>query len=169
MSQLGKYALQAVFYAGFMLLAGVLSYRPVYQHLPQDMARIKLSFSHAGKRKEECIRLSPEEIAKLPPHERKPFDCDRERLPVYIELAINDETVIQRLLAPTGLSRDGASTIYEKIDIRAGLHRIHVRLRDSNRESGFDFEQEDTVSLSPGQHFVIDFRQELGGFIFDPV
>ena len=39
-----------------------------------------------------------------------------------------------------------------------------VRLRDSRREEGFDYEMEEDVELVPGQHLVVDFRAGTGGF-----
>jgi len=41
-----------------------------------------------------------------------------------------------------------------------------VRLRDSGRATGFDYASSVTVSLTPGQNFVIDFRGTEGGFQF---
>ena len=48
----------------------------------------------------------------------------------------------------------------------AGEHRLDVRLRDSGRETGFDYVSSTTVSLTPGQNFVINFRGTEGGFQF---
>lgn len=158
---------QVIFFGLFISVVGIFSSRPVYQHLPPGMAVVKVSFSHAGQRKEDCIRLSSEEIAALPPQERKPFDCIRERLPVYIELVIDEKKILSKILEPTGISRDGASTIYEKINVKSGEYKIIARLRDSNREIGFDYEKSGIINLQPGQNYIIDFREEFGGFVFN--
>lgn len=167
MFQLMTFIKQIIFFGLFISVIGIFSSSPVYQHLPPGTAVVKVSFSHAGEHKEECIRLSTEEIAALPPQERKPFDCSRERLPVYIELVIDEKTLLSKILEPTGLSRDGASTIYEKINLKSGEHKITARLRDSKREHGFDYEKTGIINLHQGQNYVIDFREEFGGFIFD--
>ncbi|MCG8324891.1 MAG: hypothetical protein MI673_05185 [Thiotrichales bacterium] len=154
-------------YAGFMFLVGFLSMRPEYRHIQPDEAFIKLSFSHSGKREDDCVRLTSEEIMALPPHERKPFDCQRSRLPVYVELQIDNRVVLERILMPGGISRDGASSIYHRVIINSGEYRITARLRDSQRDEGFDYEKSENVEIRPGQNYVIDFREEDGGFIFN--
>jgi len=40
-----------------------------------------------------------------------------------------------------------------------------VRLRDSGRESGFDYSATADLDLRPGQNLVVEFRQP-GGFTF---
>ncbi|MBT8147522.1 MAG: hypothetical protein KJN90_11765, partial [Gammaproteobacteria bacterium] len=60
----------------------------------------------------------------------------------------------------------GASTAYRKFTVPAGTHHLVARLRDSRREVGFDYEQAAEITLTPQQNFVIDFRPELGGFLF---
>ena len=43
---------------------------------------------------------------------------------------------------------------------------MRVRLRDSRREEGYDHEMAEDIELLPGQHLVIDFRADTGGFRF---
>ena len=47
-----------------------------------------------------------------------------------------------------------------------GQHRLDIRLRDSGRAEGFDYADAATVSLTPGQNFVVDFRGTEGSFQF---
>ena len=61
---------QALLYALFALAIGVFSQWPPYRHLGSDQALVKLSFQHAGQRKEACRERSPEELAKLAPNMR---------------------------------------------------------------------------------------------------
>ena len=157
---------QAAAYILFALFLGVFSVAPSYTYLEADRAVIKLSFSHAADRIGPCRRLTPEEIADLPSNMRRSEDCPRARLPVLIELELDGKLVAHRLLPPIGLLRDGASSIYQRFQVAAGKHRIVARLRDSARSEGFDYEGEVEVELAPGQNFVIDFRDESGGFIF---
>jgi hypothetical protein len=155
--------------AVFGLIALVLGYfstSPAYIAFPEDQARILLDFSHVGQRKGECRRLTPEEMAEMAANMRRAEICPRERLPVDVELEIDGELIFSRSLPPSGLSGDGASQIYESIRVRPGEHSLIARLRDSAREAGFDFEAVAEVVLQPKENFVIDFRSELGGFIF---
>ena len=157
---------QAIAYAVFGALLGYFSAAPAYMHRDPSMAQIKISFSHAAQRVGECRHLSPEEIAKLAPNMRRPLDCPRERLPILIELELDNRPLYRGKLPPTGLARDGSATIYQRFPVAAGKHRLVARLRDSKRTSGFDYESTADIELAPRQNFVIEFRAETGGFIF---
>lgn len=146
--------------AGFI---GLFSRWPTYVHLPPDRALIKLSLVHHGQRLHECRALSPEELAKLPPTMRMPTDCPRERAPVTVEIDIDDAPALRKIATPSGLARDGAAAMYERLAIEAGSHRIAVRLKDTSRDSGFDYERVETVTLRPAQILVIDFDASRGG------
>jgi hypothetical protein len=157
---------QAIAYAAFAVAIGYFATRPAYTHLDPDKALIKLSFSHAGQRKGDCRRLTPEELAELAPNMRRPLDCPRERLPLRVELLLDGATVFQGELPPSGLAGDGASTVYRKFPVAPGQHRLTARLRDTARTEGFDYESEQDIVLEPRQVFVVDFKAALGGFIF---
>lgn len=154
---------QGLLYALFALVIGVFSTWPTYRHLPADQALIKLSFIHHGKRVAECRTLSPAELAKLPPNMRAPLQCSRERVPVVVELDIDGARMLRLVAAPSGLSRDGASAVYQRLPVTAGKHRIAVRLKDSVGDAGFDYSRDESVTLDPAQVLVIDFDAEKGG------
>lgn len=158
--------LQGLAYAAFFTGIGYGSFYPAYTHVPPDVALIRINFSHSGKHLVECKRMSWEEISKLPPHERRPHDCPRERVPVYVEVDLDGGSLYRASLAPLGYHRDGTSTTYQRFSVPPGRHRIMARLRDSTRASGFDYEHAQEVTLSAGQNFVIDFQADTGGFRF---
>jgi hypothetical protein len=149
---------QIIAFTLFAIGLGYFSNSPTYTHHDPEMALIKLSFSHASHHKEECRRLSPEEIAALAPNMRRPMDCPRERVPVRVELIVDGNMLLSKSYTPTGLAHDGAASAYEKIPVTPGQHKLTVRLRDSNREEGFDYEDGININLVPRQQFVIDFR-----------
>jgi hypothetical protein len=158
---------QAIAYAAFAVFVGYFSDTPAYVHLDPGDALIKLSFSHSGERLVECRKLTYEEISRLPPSERRPQEaCPRERVPLLVELEINGQLIYRELLPPAGFARDGESTVYERFTVSAGRHHVLARLRDSTREQGFDYVHEEMIELEPGQNFVVDFREETGGFVF---
>jgi len=161
-----QYIGQLIAYALFALVVGYFATQPAYTHLDPDKAQIKLSFSHAGEHRQECRRLTQEELNQLPPNMRRPMDCPRERLSLLVELELDGELLYQDKLPPSGLAGDGASTAYRKFPVTAGVHNLVARLRDSRRKDGFDYEQVAKITLTPQQIFVIDFRPELGGFQF---
>ena len=154
---------QVLLYGVFAVVIGVFSRWPAYQHLPDDQALVKLSFHHQGQPVSECQRVSPEELAKLPPNMRAPVRCPRERSPITVELDVDGATVLRHVAQPSGLSRDGASAVYHRMQVPAGTHQLAVRLKDDVRASGFGFTREATVTLKPAQILVIDFDPEKGG------
>src|SRR5215467_1176973 len=157
---------------GFVVIAALfaavawLSDQPVYRQIPEGSAVMTLSFVHSADRRGECRRLSPEEIAKLPPNMRRVQDCPRGRRAIYVELDVDGRQVYQASLAPTGIAGDGPSRVYQRFVLPAGKHDVAVRMRDTARADGFDHERRDNVELSPDQMFVIDYRSKSGGFVF---
>jgi len=163
MSELPKYLAQALLYALFALFIGVFSGWPPYHPLQAGQALIKLSFSHHGKLIAECRQRSADELARLAPNMRQAMDCQRERSPVAVEVDIDGLAVYRYLALASGLSRDGASTVYQRFVVAAGPHRLAVRLNDDARVAGFTYQREDNVQLAAGKVLVIDFNAEKGG------
>ena len=160
-----RYFSQVVLYAAFVAVIGYLSTSPPYVHLPPDEAVVKLSFTHAGARKEPCHERTPEELAKLAPNMRAQTVCPRERVPVTVEVALDGKPLFSVVAPPSGFARDGASTVYRRIAVPAGTHAIAARLSDVP-ERTFDHHAETTVSLKPGHVLVIDFDSVKGAFVF---
>ena len=160
-----RYFTQAVLYAAFVSVIGYFSTAPRYRHLPPDEALVKLSFSHAGARKEPCHERTPEELAKLAPNMRAQTVCPRERVPVTVEVALDGAPLFRIVAPPSGLARDGASTAYRRVPVPAGKHRIAARLSDVP-DGEFNHRAETTVDVAPGHVLVIDFDAAKGGFVF---
>jgi hypothetical protein len=131
-----RYAGQALFYALFAAAIGGFASWPVYHQVPENTARIKLSFNHGGARLEDCHKLTSEELAKLPTNKRKPSNCSRERQPILIQLWLDGTPLYEATLKPGGLSSDGQAQTYEKFIVPTGRHVILARLRDSKRTEG---------------------------------
>lgn len=157
---------QALLYGLFALVIGVFSQWPPYRHLDPGQALIKLSFVRVGKPVGDCRVLTEAELAKLPLHMRSPTVCPRERSPLKVELAIDGRPVLERSAPPTGLKKDGASAVYERLVVPAGEHRIAVQLSDDVRAREAPYRRNGTVRLAPGQVLVIDFDAGKGGITF---
>jgi hypothetical protein len=160
-----RYAGQGLVYALFAAALGWLSAAP-YVHFSPEAAQITLSFVHGGKPKGECRERTPEEMAKLAPNMRKLRVCPRERLPVEVELVLDGKMLYRESRPPSGLAKDFPSHAYRRFAVAPGRHDLTVRLKDTAREQGFDYERSTTVTLTPGQNFAIDFRAAAGGFSF---
>lgn len=169
---------QAVFY---VMVCGVIGYfasKPSVPIIGRDEAQIKMSLAHSAARTIECRRLTPEEIAKLPPAERRPNTCGRERFPMRVQLMVDGKTLYDVTSEPLGWSKDGPARIYEKFVVPAGHHAITVRLNDRGpvREGGkpgdagsldeFNYVKDVQIDLKPHQNLAIDFKADEGGFIF---
>ncbi|HNU12412.1 MAG TPA: hypothetical protein PKJ45_13790 [Rubrivivax sp.] len=162
----GRWAGQLVLYGLFAVFVGTFSQWPLYHPMGPDQAQIKVSISRVGQPVGECRKRTPEELAKLPPNMRAPMECPRERSPLTVEVDLNDQNILKRVVAPTGLSKDGASSIYERVIVPAGEQKLAVRLNDDIRPGATAHEREATVKLAPGQVLVIDFDATQGGIIF---
>jgi hypothetical protein len=160
-----RFAAQLLLYVPLMALIGFFATQPSFTHLPADKALLRLSFSHAGERKEECKQRTAEELAKLAPNMRAALDCPRERSPVTIELELDGERIYSAEITPSGLRRDGASTVYRRLVVPAGRHRIVARLRD-RPGAEFNYRADMSIELAPGGALLIDFNPAQGGFIF---
>jgi hypothetical protein len=165
MSRVTSWLGQALLYGLFALAIGVFSRWPVYSPLPANQALVKVSFIHHGQHVAQCRTLTAEELAKLPPNMRAPTQCGRERAPVTIEVDIDGAAVYRQVAAPAGLSRDGASAVYHRLQVPAGVHRIAVRLKDSAGAGPFTYTRETSVTLQPAQVLVIDFDAQRGGIV----
>lgn len=160
-----RYFAQALLYVPFMVIVGYFSTSPAYHHLAPDQALIRFSFSHAAQRKVECHERTPEELAKLAPNMRAPMDCPRERAPVTVELELDGQMMLAIVAPPSGLARDGSSTVYRRLPVAAGAHRIVARLKD--RVGGdFNYVRDVELEIKPGRVLVIDFNPREGGFVF---
>jgi hypothetical protein len=154
---------QVLLYGLFALAIGVFSQWPPYHHLAANQALVKLSFTRVGKPVGDCRTLGAAELAKLPPNMRAPTSCPRERSPLTVEVDLDGANVLKRIAPPTGIAKDGASAVYERLVVPAGEHRIAVRLSDDVRAREAAYRHEATVTLAPGQVLVIDFDAGKGG------
>jgi hypothetical protein len=156
-----EWAAQAVLYAIFMAVVGAFSNAPGFHPLPSGTSVVTVSLLHHGQRVAPCRAWTEAELAKLPPNMRSPQKCERERVPVAVELDIDGVNVMRESAAPAGLSRDGASSVYRRLQVSAGTHRITFRMKDAPGEA-FNHVREATLELKPAQVLVIDFEQGKG-------
>ena len=66
---------------------------------------------------------------------------------------------------PAGLHKDGAATVYRRLEIPAGRHQFRARLADGP-DGAFAFLREAGIDLAPGQVLIVDFTTDGGGFVF---
>lgn len=163
MTRAGTWLGQFLLYSGFALFIGVFSGWPSYRAIAPDQAVLKVSFIHHGQRLADCRAYTAEELARLAPNMRTPMKCERERSPVTIEVDLDGRAVYRHVATPAGLSRDGPSTVYHRLEVPAGAHQITVRMKDSATAAGFTHQRAATITLKPAQVLVIDFDPEKKG------
>ena len=166
MDKILRVMLQLPAYAAFAAVLGYLSLWPRYDYASPRRATVKISISHATSHVKPCVRLTPAEIAALPPNMRRPEQCERKRLPLIMELAIDGTVMLQREAQPSGLWGDGPASVYERFEAQPGQHRITARLRDTARTTGWDYTHTQDVNLRAGRYFTVTFKAETGGFVF---
>ena len=157
---------QGIVYAAFFALIAVLSVRPELRLLGDNEAIVSLSFSHSARRVGECKRLSQEELMALPPNMRKTDDCPRERHELQVELVMDEQTLYQATLSPSGIWADGKSTVYNRTRVSAGTHEFNIRMNDSGIPGQIDFSGSATIDLQPGQNLVVFFDPASQQFHF---
>ena len=157
---------QIIAFLAFFALIAYLSAQPVYEHRDPELAQIAMSFSHTGPRETECRKLTAEEIQELAANMRRTLDCPRGRLPLSVQLELDQQILYQAELPPAGIAGDGSSFVYVRLSVPSGPHELIARLRDTRRASGYDHVKREIIDLNPRQNFTIDFRPETGGFVF---
>jgi hypothetical protein len=165
MNRIVRIAGQVVLYGLFAAALGYFSTSPAYTHLPADMALVKVSFTHAAQRIGECRMRSDEELARLPPNMRIREECPRERAAIRIELEMDGALLYRDLLQPSGLSRDGATSVYRRFPVPAGRHSFEARLSDS-ASGEFGYERDESIELAPARILLVDFNAQAGGLLF---
>lgn len=158
-----QWVAQILLFGAFALVIGIFAHWPVYQALAPNQAVVKVSFTHHGKPVGDCRPPTAEELAKLPPNMRPHTICPRERSPVTIEVDVDGQTVYRHTAQPSGLSRDGASAVYQRIELAAGTHEFSVRMNDDARHQGFTHQRTAQLTLAPAKILVIDFDAAAGG------
>ena len=166
MPKLLAYLGQLAVYGVIALCLGAFATWPSYRAFPEDKARLMISFSHGGQRVGDCRKLTPEEIAQVAANMRRAEVCPRGRQPIVVEMRLSEQLLYSDSVPPTGIAGDGASQVYRGFTVDPGTYLLRVALRDSPRSDGFDYERETEITLEPGQSFVVDFRAEMGGFLF---
>lgn len=160
-----RLAAQLLLYLPLMALIGTFSTSPRFELIPPGDALVRISIIHAAQRKQECRKRTPEELAKLPPNMRATLDCPRERAPLTVELEVDGAVVFRRTVPPAGLRHDGAASLYHRLPVAAGRHRVVARMRD-RADGPFNYVREETLELAPGGALLIDFAAAKGGFDF---
>ena len=159
-----RYLLQAFNYTIFMALIWYFATSPSVRVIEDDEAMITVAFAHAGETRAECRKLSQEELMKLPPNMRKPEDCPRERSPIIIEAMLDGKTIYSKTMMPPGIFNDGSVNIFYSSKVPAGKHKFEIKMDDSVRKQGFNYQLMQDINIKPAQILLVEF-EPLKGFV----
>ena len=122
-----------------------LSTKPTYPFYSKDQSLLKFTFKRSGKQV-GCRELAEEEVETKLKHMRKTrssfarlrMECDRRRLPMYVEVYLDNKNIFSKTYYPTGIRKDGSTFAYEEIPIVPGVHDIKVKMRDLSVEEAYE-------------------------------
>ena len=157
-----RYLLQVFNYTVFMGIIWYFATAPSFTVLDENQAVITMAFSHAGKLREACRRLSQEELNELAPNMRKLEDCPRERSPVVIEMKLDGEVLFDETLQPPGLYGDGGVDVYFSQKIPAGEHQFEISMDDSVRGEGIEHRYAQSVEVTASKILLVEFENDSG-------
>ena len=163
---MSQWFLQALIYILFCAPLYYYSNSPTHYYLEINQAEVKLAFKHAAKRKEKCRKRTRKELAKLAPNMRRAQECTRERSLLLVELLLDGNLLAKKSFTPPGLHNDGSAYVYAKFPVPIGSHHLSIRMRDSNRDEGFDYTEEKQFTFKSGASLVIGFDGAAKHFIF---
>ena len=109
--------------------------------------------------------LSPEYLSPEYHNMRKPEECPRERSPVTIEAHLDGQSLYGESMQPPGLFGDGGVDVYYSRKIKAGNHRLTLKMSDNVRVKGFNHVFEQLVAIEPAQILLVDFDSRYGFII----
>lgn len=161
-----RWFFQAIAYTVFCAFIAYFSTSPGFQYLEPGRAELKVAFKHAAKRMEECRERSREELMAMAPNMRRPKECSRKRAPILVELLLDGSTLAKKTFMPPGIKDDGTAFVYAKFPIPDGNHMLSIRMRDSNRNEGFDYVEDKEITTKTSQSLVIGFDGAANRFIF---
>jgi hypothetical protein len=162
-----QYLAQVAVYGLFAFGVATFADGPSYQYFDKNQALLKISLAHGGEPIRPCRRLTREERLALPANMRKSHDCPHQRVPLRLQVLLDDDVIYDAELPPTGLRDDGPSKVYQRFTIAPGTYRIIARLRDRRGAAGFDHESTRRVTFRAGQSLSLDFKATQGGFVYE--
>lgn len=125
---------------------------------------LRFSFSHSGSHIKEAAMPTEEDLKKMLPHMRARLPKAGPRLPVYAEVEIDGQRVVASSYRPGGLKSDGSSYAYEKVVVTPGIHKVTIRMSDTNSSEKFDYIYDQDIEFKAGSQICIDFSEGKKGF-----
>lgn len=145
------------------------SMKPIYPFYSKDDSLIKLAIKYSSRYKEDCRELTEKETEGKLRHMRKtesPFsnmrmDCAGERLPITMEIFLDNKNVLAKTYYPSGMKNDGPTFLYEEISVVPGMHGLNVKIKDSKEVNPLNYKFEKEIEIKSGEVAVIDLTNKF--------
>ena len=123
----------AVVVTGIAMAALAALSRVPYREPGAGDAVLRLSWRVRGIRVQECRTLTPEELAALPPHMRRPEVCEGRIAPYRLRLRVDGRVLADTLVHAAGAREDRPVYVFREFRVEPGVHRVELRF---DREAG---------------------------------
>jgi len=145
------------------ILTLILSDAP-YTFFNHTDSLLRFSLRHSGNHIKEAAMPTEDDLKKMLPHMRPRLPKAGPRLPVYAEVEIDGKRVVASSYRPGGLKSEGSSYAYEKVVVTPGIHKVTIRMSDTNSREKFDYIYNQEIEFKPGRQICIDYSEAKKGF-----
>lgn len=126
MSGAGRRVLAAAVAGAAVLAVGGLSRAP-YTSERATHAVLRLAWRARGERVEQCRRLPPEELERLPPHMRQEEQCEGRVLPYRLQVMLDGAPTADELVRAAGARHDRPLYVFRELALEPGAHALAIR------------------------------------------
>src|SRR5579885_3628612 len=119
-------ALGAITAAASLAFLAALSRVP-YAAEPGADALLRLAWRARGERVEQCRRLTPAELARVPAHMRQEIQCTGRIVPYRLRVALDGREVINELVQAAGARHDRPLYVFRELRVPPGPPALAVR------------------------------------------
>jgi hypothetical protein len=116
---------------------------------PRADAAIRLSWRAPSRPVEACRTSTPEELAKLPVHMRRPEICERRLSAFHLMVTLDARAVIDERVEPKGAQRDRPAHVLHELRVPPGPHRLAVRFAPEAEAAGPPLTLDAELALAP--------------------
>lgn len=159
MDKAARYLGQAALYALFFVPLVFITQQPTHQHLPEDMAVLKIAVRHTGAIVGECTPIGAAEYSEQAANMKHAEICPRERSPLQLALILDGDTLYRASVPASGLHNDGVSSMYQRFNVPAGAHHVQLLMNDDVAVEGYTWQLEQDIQLRPAQVMVANFKE----------
>jgi hypothetical protein len=97
-----------------------------YAAEPNPRAVVRLSWRVLGEQVQECRRLTPEELERLPAHMRQEVQCEGRVAPYRLTVLLDGVLADSGLIRASGAREDRPIYVFRELEMDPGEHRLEI-------------------------------------------